>query len=207
MKYWKTGNLLLRAMYPRRLWQMDGKEKKIYLTFDDGPHPEITPWVLALLRQYHAKASFFCIGKNVLAYPQVYAQLLAESHVTGNHTMHHVNGWKTANNDYLTNVAECSKWVNSRLFRPPYGKLTHAQSRLLQKQGYRVVMWSVLSGDFDHTISGADCWENVQNNTRGGSVVVFHDSEKAFDRLSYTLPRLLEKFTKEGYRFEALRIE
>ncbi len=207
MKYWKTGNRLLRAMYPRRIWQMDDAAKKIYLSFDDGPHPRITPWVLDLLRQYEAKASFFCIGKNVKEYPQVYEQLLREGHVAGNHTMQHLDGWKTGDAEYLDDVQACSRWVDSKLFRPPYGKLTSFQSALLQRQQYHIIMWSVLSGDFDKTIDGARCWANVQANTRSGSIIVFHDSEKAYDRLTYALPRTLQTFTEQGYCFEAIRMD
>ena len=208
MKYWKTGNWLLRLLYPSRLWRMDKREKKIYLSFDDGPHPHITPWVLDLLQQYNAKASFFCIGKNVRDYPDVYERILREGHVTGNHTMQHLNGWKTDNDVYFADVAACRQWVDSALFRPPYGKLTSLQSTILQRhQQYSIVMWSVLSGDFDNTITGEMCWKNLHNTIKSGSIVVFHDSEKAYDRLTYALPRTLQKFSEQGYVFEAIRMK
>lgn len=207
MLYWKTGNRLLRLAYPGRVWSMPKEEKKIYLTFDDGPHPHVTPYVLDTIRQYNAKATFFCIGKNVKANLQLYENILKEGHITANHTMTHVDGWKTDDKKYLQDVSECAQWVDGKLFRPPYGKLTSFQSRLLQQQGYQVIMWSVLSGDFDIRIDGKQCWDNVRRHTQNGSIIVFHDSEKAYDRLTYALPRVLETFSAEGFTFEAIRMD
>ncbi|GAO41655.1 polysaccharide deacetylase family protein [Flavihumibacter petaseus] len=201
MLYWKTGNLLLRCLYPSRKWKVPGKEKKIYLTFDDGPHPVITPFVLDLLKQYHAHATFFCIGKNVQQFPDVYSRMLREGHAAGNHTMHHVNGWKTADDAYVNDVKAAGELIDSNLFRPPYGRMTSFQSALLRKIGYTPVMWSVLSGDFDIHLTPEACWRTVEKNTSRGSIVLFHDSEKAWDRLAFALPRFLEKFQREQYEF------
>lgn len=207
MYYWSKGNLLLRNLYPNWHWKVKTKEKKIYLTFDDGPHPEITPWVLQQLQQYNAKATFFCIGKNVAAYPAVYERILDEGHQTGNHTMHHMNGWKSATAAYFTDILEAGKYIQGKLFRPPYGKLTRFQGKALRQAGYEVVMWSILSGDFDRNLAPEKCWEMVQENVGNGAIIVYHDSDKAWDRLSYSLPRLLEKFSHMGYTFASLDMD
>ncbi len=196
----------MRLLYPQRCWQMPDTEKRIYLSFDDGPHPRITPWVLDQLRQYQARASFFCIGKNVKDFPGVYEQVLKEGHVTGNHSMHHLDGWKTSDANYLADVQAASKWIDSPLYRPPYGKMTSFQAACLQQAGYRHIMWSVLSGDFDRSLSDEQCWKIVEKNTRPGSIIVYHDSEKAEARLRYALPRTLEHFSRLGYVFAAIEI-
>ena len=199
--------MLLRNLYPKWHWKVRTKEKKIYLTFDDGPHPEITPWVLQQLQQYNAKATFFCIGKNVATYPAVYEQILDEGHQTGNHTMHHVNGWKSATAAYFTDILEAGKYIQGKLFRPPYGKLTRFQGKALREAGYEVVMWTILSGDFDRNLTPEKCWEMVQENVGNGAIIVYHDSDKAWDRLSYSLPKLLEKFSHMGYTFSSLDMD
>lgn len=180
--------------------------KILYLTFDDGPHPVATPFVLDALRRYNARATFFCIGKNVKEYPLIYRDILMEGHRVGNHTMDHVNGWKTDDAKYLENVREAMQWIDSDLFRPPYGRIKLFQTRLLQgaTRPLRVIMWDVLSADFDRELSGERCARNVIRYAREGSIVVFHDSEKAFDRLQKALPAVLEYFSKLGYRFEAI---
>lgn len=196
----------MRAIYPRWIWSMRTHEKKIYLSFDDGPHPEITPWVLDELKKYNAKASFFCIGKNVAAHPAVYERILREGHSTGNHTMNHLNGWKTNTAVYFNDILEAGKYIDSRLFRPPYGKLTRFQGKALREAGYHIVMWSLLSGDFDIQLGPSDCWDLVHKNYANGSIIVFHDSEKANVRLRYSLPRLLAEASEEGYTFEAINM-
>lgn len=207
MYYWSTANKLLRVLYPNWHWQVKTKEKKIYLSFDDGPHPDITPWVLQQLKRYDAKATFFCIGKNVAAYPAVYEQILAGGHTTGNHTMHHLNGWRSATAAYFSDILEAGKYIDSKLFRPPYGKLTRFQGKELREAGYELVMWTILSGDFDLKLTPEKCWEMVQENAGKGAIIVFHDSEKAWDRLSYSLPLVLEKFSHMGYTFESLNMD
>lgn len=196
----------MQRLYPSCTWNLNGPGKKVYLSFDDGPHPQITPFVLDLLKQYGAKASFFCIGKNVKAYPDVYKRIIDEGHAVGNHTQHHLNGWKNNNEVYLKDVEEAAGLINSRLFRPPYGKIKRQQIAALEKKplAYKIIMWTVLSGDFDTSISKEKCLSNVLEKTTNGSIVVFHDSEKAFERMGYALPVVLKKLTENGYVFEKI---
>jgi peptidoglycan-N-acetylglucosamine deacetylase len=208
----------LRLLFPGCTWQMPDKDKTVYLTFDDGPHPTATSFVLEQLQQYGAKATFFCIGKNVAEHPAIYQQLLAEGHTTGNHTMHHRNGWKTADAIYLNDIQEASKWIGSPLFRPPYGRIKWSQIRKVKSQKSKakieklqpptskspIIMWSVLSGDFDTDIDGEKCLQNVIRNVQPGSIIVFHDSAKAFPRLQYALPRVLQWLQANGYKMMAL---
>lgn len=206
MLYWSTANRFLRMLYPAWQWQIQTSEKKIYLSFDDGPHPEITPWVLDQLKNYNAKASFFCIGKNVKTWPAVYERILREGHIVGNHTMNHRNGWKSSDEEYFADIGEAAKYIDSKLFRPPYGRLTRFQGKLLKEAGYEMIMWTVLSGDFDAKKSAAQCWDMVRENVDKGSIVVYHDSEKAWDRLNVVLPQTLEWFSARGYIFEAINM-
>lgn len=188
------------------IWDMPGIEKNIYLTFDDGPDPLITPFVLDELAKYSAKATFFCIGKNVAAHPASYSRILSEGHAVGNHTFDHLNGWKTENIIYQANILKAGEYIRSDLFRPPYGRITPVQLRNLvqHEPPYKVVMWSILSGDFDIDLSPEQCTKNVLNNAENGSVVVFHDSEKANERLRYALPKVLESLSKRGYVFKRI---
>ena len=189
------------------IWRMpDNNSNTLYLTFDDGPHPAVTPWVLDELRKYDARATFFCIGKNVNEYPQIYNRVLREGHRVGNHTQDHLNGWKTHNDRYLDNIRLAAQVIDSDLFRPPYGKIGAFAARLLQEapRPFKIIMWDVLSGDFDRSLTGARCARNVIRYGRPGSIVVFHDSEKAFDRLRQALPAVLEHFSRMGYRFESI---
>jgi len=185
---------------------MPDKEKAIYLTFDDGPHETITPAVLKLLAQHNAKATFFCIGNNVLKNPAVYRQIISEGHAVGNHTNDHLNGWKTKDGLYINNIKEAARHISGKLFRPPYGRITKFQAGVLQKAAvpFNIIMWSVLSGDFDVQLSPQKCVKNVLRNTKAGSIIVFHDSEKSYQRMIFALPRVLEHFAAEGYAFKAL---
>ncbi len=197
----------LKAMYPSFVWSKPTKDKMLHLTFDDGPHHTITPFVLEQLKLFNAKATFFCIGKNVLEQPAIYQQILQEGHSVGNHTHNHLNGWKTNNHVYIENIQLAAKHIDSTLFRPPYGRIKKSQAKqllTLNSQLQTIVMWDVLSADFDVHISPEKCLANVINNAKSGSIIVFHDSEKAWDRLSYALPKTLEYFAKMGYVFEAL---
>lgn len=190
-------------MYPSIIWRMNTSEKKIYLTFDDGPIPEVTPKVIALLNQYNAKATFFCVGNNVQKYPYEYSLLQKNNHAIGNHTHQHINGFKSSIEDYVTDVAAASSHIKSTLFRPPYGRIKPAQYIVLKKK-YNIIMWDVLSYDFDANITREKCWQNVLQKTRKGSIIVFHDSVKAADKMLYALPRFLEHFTNADYSFESI---
>lgn len=189
-------------LYPKRVWHIPTNEKVIYLSFDDGPHPEITPFVLNLLKQYEAKASFFCIGRNVELYPQVYEQIIAGGHSVGNHTYHHKNGFKVKEEEYLEDVNKAENWISSDLFRPPYGRLRSKQASKLKN--YRIIMWDVLSGDFDLKLNKEKSLAMVKAKTRAGSILVFHDSEKAREKLEFVLPAMLSYFKQKGYRFEKI---
>ena len=197
---------LFKKLYPSLTWEKPTDKKVLYLTFDDGPHPTATPFVLDELKKYNAKATFFCIGKNVVEYIDVYKRILDEGHKVGNHTFNHLNGWKVSNEKYFENIFEAAKYIDSNLFRPPYGRISAFQIRNLQKKwNYRIVMWDILSGDFDPNINGEQSAERVIRKTRSGSIVVFHDSAKAFRVLETALPKVLEYFSSRGYRFEVIR--
>jgi len=209
MYYFVKTPWFLKKMYPNMLWDIPTREEKImYLTFDDGPNETATPFVLEQLRKYNAKATFFCVGNNVMQHPTLYKQLLNEGHTTGNHTFNHVNGWKVADDVYFKDIIEAKKYIDSALFRPPYGRITRFQAKHLQETALKmkVVMWDVVSGDFDTTIAPARCTGNVLKNARAGSIVVFHDSVKAFPNLKEALPATLEHFSVKGYRFEAIKV-
>jgi peptidoglycan/xylan/chitin deacetylase (PgdA/CDA1 family) len=206
---------LIRKLYPSLTWEKPTNQKILYLTFDDGPHPTATPFVLDQLAKYNAKATFFCIGKNVMEYPAIYKRILDEGHNVGNHTFNHLNGWKTANEKYLENIFEAAKYIDSNLFRPPYGRITKFQIGLLQgdrlsskheRQAglFKIIMWSVISADFDKKLTPEKCLQYVILNSKPGSIIVFHDSTKAWDRMSYALPKVLEHFSKEGYLFNSV---
>ncbi len=194
---------LLQKLYPNFIWNMPTKEKVLYLTFDDGPVEIATPFVLDELKKYNAKATFFCIGKNVVENKNLYERILSEGHAVGNHTNKHLNGWKTNDEEYIANYQEAKKLIDSNLFRPPYGRITRFQASIIRKQS-NIIMWSVLSGDFDIELSPQNCLENVLLNAKPGNIIVFHDSMKAFDRLSFALPEVLKYFSEEGFEFKSL---
>lgn len=198
----KTPNFI-QTMFPNFVWSIPNAEKAIYLTFDDGPIPEVTPWVLELLNEYDAKGTFFCVGENVEKHPDLHQHVISDGHVVGSHTYNHLNGWSTDNIKYFHNVRRGAYEVKSELFRPPYGKLLPKQAMFLQRH-YNIIMWDVLSGDFDENISKERCLENVIKNTSDGSIVVFHDSLKAKEKLQYVLPKVLEHFSELGYVFKSI---
>lgn len=201
-KYFVKTPWWLKKLFPNRLWSINTKEKTIYLTFDDGPHTAATNFVLDELRKYNAKATFFCIGKNVTANPTLYDQIIKEGHSVGNHTYNHLNGWQTETNKYLSDIEKAAFVINSDLFRPPYGKIRSSQVMKLSK--YKIVMWDVLSGDFDEQLSNEKCLSNVLKNIVRGSVIVFHDSEKAFEKLTFVLPKVLEYCSSVGFKFDRI---
>ena len=208
MFYFVKSPWLLKLLYPTCLWKVETKEKILYLTFDDGPHPVVTSWVLDLLNHYNAKATFFCIGNNVSQQTLTYEKIKGEGHAVGNHTYDHLNGWKTSDEIYLQNILKAKEIIHSNLFRPPYGRITNFQLRQLSANAFklRTVMWSVLSGDFDKDLSDEQCFLNVARNGKPGSIIVFHDSEKAFNKLKIVLPKVLDYFSKKGFKFESMDI-
>lgn len=195
--------VLIQRFFPSITWTIPVKEKKIFLTFDDGPIPEVTPWVLDVLKSYNAKATFFCIGNNVAKYPSIYGEIIDQGHQTGNHTHNHMNGWKVRSKDYYDDIERCSEFVNSKLFRPPYGKITFPQIRHLKRK-YKLIMWDVLSKDYSQKMSADQCLQKVINEVRPGSIIVFHDSLKAEKQLRGALPGIMEHFKNEGYKFSRI---
>jgi peptidoglycan/xylan/chitin deacetylase (PgdA/CDA1 family) len=195
------------------MWRGDASAKKLYLTFDDGPLPEITPFVLDVLKEKDVKATFFCVGENVKRNPEIFQRIQSEGHSIGNHTYNHVNGWFTPTSAYLANVEECRKtlvehsarpeWKGSDLFRPPYGKMRMSQYTSVLSQ-FRIIMWDILSGDFDKETSPEKCLNNVTSNMRNGSVIVFHDSLKAHRNMEFAMPRFIDLALEQGYQFELL---
>ena len=193
----------LKKLYPGCVWDMPVKEKTLYLSFDDGPHPTITPFVLQQLKKFNAKATFFCIGENVARYPDVFQQVIDEGHAVGNHTYQHLNGWKTSGSDYFSDIKKAGEYINSRLFRPPYGRIKRSQLRQLTKGENKmtVVMWNILAGDWDPTVDPSICFERIKKEISDGDIIVLHESEKAWDRMSYCLPGLLEYYALKSFCF------
>lgn len=191
-------------MFPGPLiWRGDPADKTIYLTFDDGPTGPFTREIMDLLDRYDAKATFFCVGENVGRFPELYQELLGRGHRTGNHTFHHLKGWKTPWKRYVADVYRAEQAIGSDLFRPPYGKITYRQMHHVKKD-FNIVMWSLLSLDYDPAFSAGQCLEIVNNNTSPGEIVVFHDNIKAQEKLRYLLPRYLETLSERGFRFGVL---
>ena len=207
---WVKTNSLIKKVFNNLVWDIPNSDKKIFLTFDDGPIPEITEWVLDILKSEEIKATFFCIGDNIKKHPEVYKRILAEGHQTGNHTFNHLNGWKTETNHYIDNFklceTECLKLntEHSFLFRPPYGKIKPSQTKAIRNLGYKIIMWDVLSYDFDPNIIPEKCLENVISNTEQGSIIVFHDSKKAEINLKFALPKAIQILKNKGFIFDVI---
>lgn len=204
---------LAKKAFPAYIWNIPSKEKVIYLTFDDGPTPEITEETLDILAQYNAKATFFCIGKNVTANLGIYQRIINEEHAVGNHTYNHIKGWKSSNATYINDIEKTqevlkSKLIthNSKLFRPPYGKLKPSQGKALQKLGYKIIMWDVLARDWNKAISKESVLNNIIKNTEDGSIVVLHDSIKASKNMLYALPKALDYLSKKGFTFKKIEL-
>lgn len=199
---------LLKKLYPQLVWNHSRKQPVIYLTFDDGPIPIVTPFVLKTLKQFEAKATFFCIGDNVQKHPEIFKQVQADGHSIGNHTFNHLKGWKTEDQAYAENFVKADEQHPTLLFRPPYGRIKRSQIKQLQslRPGLKIIMWDVLSGDFDMSLKPEQCLKGVLKHTGNGAIIVFHDSLKAFNRLEYVLPRALEAWQKAGFTFETLTV-
>lgn len=223
---------LIKGIFPNYIWNMPQDQKIIYLTFDDGPTPEITKWTLDLLKSYNAKATFFCIGNNIEKHPELFNDILNEGHAIGNHTFYHPKGWRTKSDDYVDQVIKTRDVINNqisnskfqpsnadqsqalpkiddqstvKLFRPPYGQITPKQSKRLLNLGYKIIMWDILAFDWMDSISERECAENVVSKTRPGSIIVFHDSLKAAPRMKFALTKTLEHFSQQGYVFKGIQ--
>ncbi|MCK4922421.1 MAG: polysaccharide deacetylase family protein [Bacteroidales bacterium] len=201
----KPPDFITRLM-PRMTWGFYGELRKVFLTFDDGPTPEVSDWVLAQLESYNAKATFFCIGRNVEHYPDVYQRILGAGHSVGNHTYSHLKGFRSSKRTYYEDIELASGFINSNLFRPPYGRIRRAQVLDIVKQ-YRIIMWNTLSIDYNRKVPGDQVYHNVVDNVKPGSIIVFHDSDKARKNLYYALPRVLKFLQDEGYEMEAIPMQ
>jgi len=226
MLYFVKTPQVIKRIFANLTWDVPTDEKVLYLTFDDGPTTEITHWVLSELDKHKAKATFFCIGKNVINHPSIFQDIIKKGHAIGNHTHNHLNGWKKTSNVYIENINKaqqtiateieknpqvfpqskisCQKYLIKNLFRPPYGKIKNSVAKKLLKKGYKIIMWDVLSGDFDQSLTREKCLNNVLNNASKGSIVVFHDSVKAFDNLKFVLPKVLDHFSEKGFVFNVI---
>ncbi|MCX8020769.1 MAG: polysaccharide deacetylase family protein [Chitinophagaceae bacterium] len=198
-----------RFIYPYSVWKCNVSRPTVFLTFDDGPHPELTPFVLDELKKYNAKATFFCIGRHVEKHTELFQQIIREGHAVGNHTFHHLNGWKTDTNEYIQDVLEADRFIQSSLFRPPYGRLTLKQLKKIRSgtellKPMKIIMWSILSGDWDSGISPVTCYKRIATKITSGDIIVFHDSEKARENLVYTLPRILKNLHNQGFAFDKI---
>ena len=205
MSFWVKTSYFIKKIFSNYVWDIPNHENKVFLTFDDGPTPEITEWTLEQLKKYDAKATFFCIGNNIEKHQVIFQKIIQDNHAIGNHTFNHLKGWKTANEEYIENVNKCAETIcqlnteHCQLFRPPYGKIKPSQSRIIRKLGYKIIMWDVLSRDFDKTITPEKCLDNVLKNVQSGSIIVFHDSKKAEQNLRYVLPKTLEFLKEKGF--------
>jgi len=222
----------VKTLFPNFIWNIDTHNKELYLTFDDGPTPEITDWVLSTLKNYNAKATFFCIGNNIEKHPEIFQHIIEEGHSIGNHTYNHLKGWKHKTTNYVEDVLKTQDLINSKLenlkfktqnpksqipeiknrkskivnlFRPPYGKFKSKQSKQIQELGYKIILWDVLSYDWDKSVSEETCLKNVTSASKEGSIIVFHDSVKASRNLKYVLPKVLEYYSEKGYVFKSLK--
>ena len=206
MFYFTKKPWILKQIYGDCMWEVKEEEKSIYLTFDDGPHPEDTPFILDQLEKYNAKATFFCLGRNVAAHPKIYKRLSDDGHSIGNHTYDHYDGWRTNNNIYFDDIIKAKQLITSHLFRPPYGHITRFEvKRLIDQFGLKTIMWTIMAGDFDSKTSGEECLHNVIDAATPGSIVVFHDNDSASKNMRYALPKALEYFKNNGYAFKSIQ--
>lgn len=201
--YFVQSPFFLKWYLPEVTWNKSRQEKTIYLTFDDGPIPEVTPWILDTLKNHQVKATFFCVGENIVKHPRIFERLLAEGHQVGNHTFNHLKGWDYPVEEYIENVYKCQQYTKSKLFRPPFARAKKSQIKIL-KEKFDIIYWDVLSGDFDTNLKPQQCLKNILKHTQNGSIIVLHDNIKAIPRLKYVLPKILEHYRKEGYSFNTL---
>jgi peptidoglycan/xylan/chitin deacetylase (PgdA/CDA1 family) len=200
----------LKGFYPKAIWDFSVKagdvspKKSIYLTFDDGPNPKTTPWLLELLDKHKAKATFFCLGKNVRDHADLFQEIIAKGHAVANHSMHHLNGWQTKKEEYVNDVMEAQQYIPSNLFRPPYGRMKKGQHRAIKALGLTTVFWSHITYDFDAKLSSENRTKRTKKAVKNGAILVFHDSEKAFPQLQKELPKLLDYAQKEGFHFSKI---
>lgn len=212
--YWVKSPRWIKWIFPSYIWHIITDKKHLFLTFDDGPDPAITPFVLDQLKAFNAKATFFCIGDCAKKHPELLQRIKDEGHQIGNHTQYHPNGWKTPLTEYKNNISEAEKHLfdnnfkNSKLFRPPYGKCTKSQRKFLKAQGYKIIMWSSLSADFDTSLTKEEVLSNITSNTKTqGDIIIFHDSEKMKKNVIYCLPKILEFYTKKGFTFNTIDLK
>lgn len=202
---------IIKHLFFNQVWNIPNTENTIYLTFDDGPTPEITEKVLEILDKNQIKATFFCIGDNVRKHPEIVQKIISKQHSVGNHTYSHLKGWNTTTKTYISNTEACRMKLNSQftiqnsqIFRPPYGKISPWQSYKLRKLGYKIIMWDVVSKDYDASISAEMCYENVIKNVSSGSIIVFHDSLKAKENMFNSLEKTIETLKNKGFNFEKI---
>jgi peptidoglycan-N-acetylglucosamine deacetylase len=214
MGFWVKTNRLVKWIFPKYVWDIPNSENKVFLTFDDGPTPEITEWTLEQLKRYNAKATFFCIGDNIQKHPNIFQKVVEQGHSIGNHTFNHLKGWNTSTPGYIENTILCQSAINrqpgtgnQQIFRPPYGKIKPSQSRKLRALGYKIIMWDVISFDFDQETTPEKCLENVLKNVQPGSIIVFHDSVKAERNLKYALPETLEFLKENGFTCAKIELD
>jgi peptidoglycan/xylan/chitin deacetylase (PgdA/CDA1 family) len=218
MFYWVKTNRFIKWLFRNFTWSIPNQDNKIYLTFDDGPTPIITPWVLDILKEHNIKATFFCIGKNIQNHPDIFKRIITEGHTIGNHTFNHKNGWKTDFKTYINDIDLCQKEISNfknhipntnvgshQLFRPPYGKITRRQSKFLLDQGYKIIMWDILTADFDIKISTETCYTNATKKVTNGSIIVFHDSIKAQNKLYHVLPKAIQFYKNNDFQFDTIK--
>jgi peptidoglycan/xylan/chitin deacetylase (PgdA/CDA1 family) len=206
MFYFTKKPWILKQIYGDCLWEVKEEEKSIYLTFDDGPHAQDTPFILDELKKYDAKGTFFCLGRNVVAHPEIYTRIREEGHSIGNHTYDHYDGWRTNNDKYFEDITKAKEHITSTLFRPPFGHITRFEVRKLREQfGLKTIMWTIMAGDFDPKTTGEQCLNNVIGSATPGAIVVFHDNDSASRNMRYALPKAMEYFSENGYTFKSIR--
>ncbi len=207
---------IVKKLFPNYIWNIPTTEKILYLTFDDGPTPDITEWTLDVLKKHNAKATFFCIGNNIIKHPDIFYKIMDEGHSIGNHTFHHPRGWKTKTEAYVDEVIRTQECIHSKsdnhqstlakLFRPPYGQITTRQGKTLRDFGYKIIMWDVLAFDWKDSVPNEKCYQNIISKATAGSIIVFHDSVKASERMQYALPKVLEYFSVKGFEFKRIPV-